>query len=641
MNGKPLRLGRFATEALLGQGPTTETYRAHLSDPKGDERRFVITVLRDQAGSVNGLMAARFVEAARQLAGLDQAGCVRVIELGEAPGPVYAVHDFKVGVNLAQLRKQAAPSRGNMDLRLVGLLARKLAERLAGLHARTQAPRAHGGLSPGNVLVTPEGDLLLLDCGLAAAVRPRGDEFVAQLCFAAPEQLAGGVADPASDLYAVGALIHFLLTGQPPFTAVNARALAEKIAAGLPAMAGIPPWLHALMARLLSNDASQRPKTAAEVARQISASMLAAETGQVGPSSPPSTREQVGSSPTRTANTPVPASAPMRAETRPKPEPETPASAKEPIVPFALDDAPTEDERPRVARERTSGKEPVVPFSLDSGSTESADEEDEPNHRLSDISADDPDVGVVYDDDDEEQEQVEVGKDGKRRRRRRRIRIPVWVRSELARRMSRLALIPLIGLILVAIVAGVIFHREWSSTRQESARRNAEIAAEAQKRAQARQMSKPAETPALPAGHMVVKTTPAGATVWVDGLQKSKTPTTITTTPGSHRLVVILPGFRMLRDVVDTSKGVLWEREMFAAPRLDDGRVPVTVTCQSSDKYPVFVDGKDLGQLCPVSDLKLEPGRHSIGLFVIPQNRIWAFDREVQINRPHRVQFNY
>ena len=129
--------------------------------------------------------------------------------------------------------------------------------------------------------------------------------------------------------------------------------------------------------------------------------------------------------------------------------------------------------------------------------------------------------------------------------------------------------------------------------------------------------------------------------VWLDGVQKDKTPITLITTPGSHRLVVTMSGFRMLRDLVDTSKGVLWEREMFLAPRLDSGRVPLAVTCTTEAVFPVFVDGKDSGELCPASDLRVEPGRHSIGVFVIPQNRIWSFDREVQLNRPHRVQFNY
>jgi type II secretory pathway pseudopilin PulG len=207
--------------------------------------------------------------------------------------------------------------------------------------------------------------------------------------------------------------------------------------------------------------------------------------------------------------------------------------------------------------------------------------------------------------------------------------------------MSRLALMPLVVLLIVAAVAGIFFYREWASTRAESERQNALRVAEAARRAAELRPPKPPEPAPLPEGQLVVKTNPDGATVWLDGVRKQKTPLTLTATPGSHRLVVTLTGYRMLRDVVDTTKGVLWEREMFVAPRLDSGQVPLNVTCTTEGMYPVFVDGKDSGELCPASDLRIDPGRHSIGLYVIPQNRIWTFDREVQLNRPHRLQFNY
>jgi hypothetical protein len=624
MTTRVLRLGRFQTEALLGEGGTTQTYRARLADAKPgvDERRFVVTLLRDSRGRVEAQLAARFVEAARRLAGLDQSGFVRVVELCEGPGQIYAACEFKAGVNLAQLRSQAAP-QGSMDPRLVGLLGRKIAERLAPLHARTQAPRVHGGLNPGNVLVSPDGEVFLLDCGLAEAVRPRSDADISRWFFAAPEQLAGSAAVSASDLYSVGALIFFLFTGEPPFTAQTFDELKDKIAAGVPALPLAPPWLYAVTAKLLSSDAGLRPRTAAEVARQISAAMLAAEAG------------------------------PAVAATRPSGFSVVASAAVEPesVVPFAFDEGITEDERPgaapRGAAFEPSAAEPIVPFSLEASPSEDAGagdaaEDDGRESGRSGISADDPDVGAVYDDDDDVEERVEVGADGKvRRRRRRRLRIPVWYRSALARKMSRLGLIPLVGLLVVAAVAGVFFYREWAATRVETQRRNAELMAEVARRAAELRPPKPPEPAPMPAGQLVVKTAPAGAMVWLDGVQKDKTPLTLATTPDSHRLVVTLSGYRMLRDVVDTSKGALWEREMLAAPRLDGGRVSLTVTCATEARYPVFVDGRDSGELCPASDLRIEPGRHSIGLFVIPQNRIWTFDREVQLNRPHRVQFNY
>jgi hypothetical protein len=55
----------------------------------------------------------------------------------------------------------------------------------------------------------------------------------------------------------------------------------------------------------------------------------------------------------------------------------------------------------------------------------------------------------------------------------------------------------------------------------------------------------------------------------------------------------------------------------------------------------VFIDGKEIGALCPIAGVRLDPGKHMVGIFVIPQNRIWTFDRDVVAGRPHRVQFNY
>jgi len=465
-------------------------------------------------------------------------------------------------------------------------------------------------------------------------------------------------------------LIFFMLVGRPPFVAQTADALRDQIrTVGVPALPQMPPWLFAVMARLLSFDASLRPKSAADVARQISAATLAAEAGRVTAGTPvaatrgvvwptsegggpardaPADAARAGSSTASSADAAaVQASAGGGASARAGSE-KLP-TAQESVVPFSLDDAPAEDERPHTAVRAGAAVRPggdtVVPFSLETSPSDGSNgsgEHDQDDRGLSQISADDPDVGVVYDEDDEEEEQVKLGADGKvRRRRRRPFRLPVWRRSALARRMSRLALVPLAGLLIVGLVAGVLFYREWAATRAATERRNAQIAADAARRASLLRPAKPPEPAPLPAGHLAVKTTPSGARVWVDGEPRDKSPVTLVTKPGTHRLVVTLPGYRMLRDTVDTSKGLLWEREMFAAPHLDEGRVPLSVTCLSENKYPIFVDGRDSGELCPASDLRIEPGRHSVGVFVIPQNRIWTFDREVQLNRPHRVQFNY
>jgi hypothetical protein len=188
-----LRLGRFQTEALLGEGATTETYRARLADakPGADERRFVVTLLRGERGRADAQLAARFVEAARRLAGLDQSGFVRVVELCEGPGQIYAACEFKAGVDLAQLRSQAAPRRIHGSAS--GGPARAEDGRTSGSPARAHAgpARARRVDIQATSWCRLRARCFFLDCGLTEAVRPRGDAFISRWFFAAPEQLEG------------------------------------------------------------------------------------------------------------------------------------------------------------------------------------------------------------------------------------------------------------------------------------------------------------------------------------------------------------------------------------------------------------------------------------------------------------------
>jgi len=278
------------------------------------------------------------------------------------------------------------------------------------------------------------------------------------------------------------------------------------------------------MAKLLSPDAALRPRSAADVARQISAAMLAAEAGPLAaPARDRATsghavgdsRVQasltVASDSSPTASQMVGASLPVAAPPPGVAPVQVAGSASsagaEPIVPFSLDEGISEDERPWAAARALAAQEPawgpVVPFSLETspsddtvGAGDTAKSDVQEGER-SGISSDDPDVGVVYDDDDDVQEQVEVGADGKlkRRRRRRRFHIPVWYRSAMARKMSRRALVPLVALLIVAAAAGVFFYREWAATRAESTRQNALRQAEAARRAAELRPPKPPEPP--------------------------------------------------------------------------------------------------------------------------------------------------
>jgi serine/threonine protein kinase len=240
------RLGRYLPEATLGQGNVTVTYRARALEPVPavDAQVFTLKVLRTEHAHSD--IESCFVDAARVLQWTSLAGTSQVVETGESPGPVFAAFEFKDGVNLRQLRAQAVAKGSLMDARVVGLVGRKLAERLAPLHAQADGPRRHGGLSPGNVLIRPAGEILLLDCGLGEALRFKAGWPSESWRYAAPEQLRGEAGDQASDLYALGALMYFLCYGQPPFEATAPDALEARIAQGPPALDGLHPSVAAV-----------------------------------------------------------------------------------------------------------------------------------------------------------------------------------------------------------------------------------------------------------------------------------------------------------------------------------------------------------------------------------------------------------
>ena len=603
MSAGCLRLGRYLPEALLGQGSMTLTYRARALEPPSSDgaQVFALKVLR-QDPPRDGL-ESRFVAAARALQWSSLLGLAQVVEIGESPGPVFAAFEFKEGVNLRQLRAQAVAEGSLMDARLVGLVGRRLAERLAPLHAQPDGPRTHGGLSPGNVLIRPAGDILLLDCGLGQALRFEANWPSESWHYAAPEQLRGESAGQASDLYTLGALMYFLCYGRPPFVADTPQALGARIAQGPPVLEGLHPSVASVMTRLLAYASADRPKSAGDAARQISVALLSAN-ASVNVVTP----------------APISIKTDWQVEGEPVPIPEAEDAGQDamPAAPAGEDDVGDDEARPFV----------FVPVAA------------APAGARVGISADDPDVGAVFDDDDEEDE-IEVAADGtvKRRRRRRAIRLLAWSKSAFARKIFRYAWVPVALVLAVAAVEGYFFAKSWRAARAQSQSRDEAMAAERTRLESAK--PKLSAAPAIPAGHLVLKVVPAGAAVWLDGKEVGSTPSTILTQPGAHRLVITAAGYRMLRDVVETSKGAVFEREMVPAIFPLTGSVGLNVACATEGKYPVFIDGKEIGAFCPISGVRLDPGKHMVGVFVIPDNRIWTLDRELAAEHPHRVQLNY
>ncbi|MCG5054253.1 MAG: PEGA domain-containing protein [Myxococcales bacterium] len=117
---------------------------------------------------------------------------------------------------------------------------------------------------------------------------------------------------------------------------------------------------------------------------------------------------------------------------------------------------------------------------------------------------------------------------------------------------------------------------------------------------------------------------PPGAVVWINGGERGVTPTTVELKERHKRLLLVLPGHLPVEETLDhATLPATRSWTLVPATLPEPGSAAVSVTCQALGKYPISVDGKETGLLCP-ADIALAPGAHEVSVFVP-----WRFKRYV------------
>lgn len=249
--------------------------RCRLVREEGTMRRLLVKLLgpvrTPAAGDDHlGLLAA--------LAGAPHPTLVPLVDGGLAPtaeGPVrWTATAWVEGTCLRDRLSQEGPLPPPLALRLL----RELADGIAWLHGRGVI---HRDVSPGNVILTPTGEAVLIDPGqalLVSATRAQGPGVVGTPGYLAPEAILGGQAPltPAVDVYGLAAVGYALFTGRPPATGQDVlEALAQAAAPTTrPRDLGVdlPPQLEAALLEALASKPRMRPS-----ARQLERTLAFAE----------------------------------------------------------------------------------------------------------------------------------------------------------------------------------------------------------------------------------------------------------------------------------------------------------------------------------------------------------------------------
>lgn len=258
---------RFTVESLLGRGGMGSVFKAR----ELTLDRFVALKIVPDARRHDTQFVDRFRREARIAARLRHPRIVSVHEVGTLGGFPYFSMDFIEGMTLRSLVARRGSLSAEDAISVVVEVCRAVG------HAHSKGV-IHRDLKPENVMIDTEGDVFVMDFGLARATEEPGltqsGVIMGTPFYMSPEQLAGEKLDERSDVYSIGLILYHCLTGEDLFRAEGITAILAKHATlPLPRIIesnpAIPPNLQEVIISMLEEDRNMRTRSVKEVLERL------------------------------------------------------------------------------------------------------------------------------------------------------------------------------------------------------------------------------------------------------------------------------------------------------------------------------------------------------------------------------------
>jgi serine/threonine-protein kinase len=282
-----MRFGRYTLLSLVAKGGMGEVYLARMAGVEGFEKFVVIKkilpVLAQQQDFVE-----RFVDEAKIVVKLQHGSIAQVLDMGVEDGEYYIAMEFVDGKDLRKVASRMRDQGAAMPVSLAIYLTVRVLDALAYAHRKKDSNEqelnlVHRDISPQNILVSYEGEVKVIDFGLAKSAASLGrtspSVVLGKFFYMSPEQARHKAVDRRSDLYAAAICLWELLAGRNPFDGVPQFEIMRAVAnPAIPSIKAVRPDLpdsldQALM-KGLAVEPDERYATAEEMRGRLTAVML-------------------------------------------------------------------------------------------------------------------------------------------------------------------------------------------------------------------------------------------------------------------------------------------------------------------------------------------------------------------------------
>jgi serine/threonine protein kinase len=270
--------GQYLLLDLIATGGMAEVFRAKRKGVEGFEKIVAVKRILSHL-SRNKEFVDMFINEAKMVAGLSHPNIVQIFELGKIDDTYFIAMEYVDGRDLRTILTRVREKGIVPDVDLAALITSKVGSALEYAHRQADADGrelqiVHRDVSPQNILISKEGEVKLVDFGIAkAAIKAHHTDsgsLRGKLMYMSPEQAWGRSIDKRSDIFSLGVVLFEMLTGRSLFVGDSEMSILERVRqANVPPPSSLNPAvpieLEAVTTRALRKDPAERYQDASEM----------------------------------------------------------------------------------------------------------------------------------------------------------------------------------------------------------------------------------------------------------------------------------------------------------------------------------------------------------------------------------------